>query len=143
MGHFLFSPSHGISLDDLEARKQYDPWARYGESKLANILHAKEITRRYGQSGVVGVAVHPGAILETDLKRHFGCSVVCGILWRLLISPKALGVMLSSANKDTAQVTESPDHKKRPTPLNSSSGLNDIFPLSRLFPDLYCLGCRV
>ena len=107
MGHFLFSPSHGISLDDLEARKQYDPWARYGESKLANILHAKEITRRYGQSGVVGVAVHPpGAILETDLKRHFGFSVVCGMLWRLLISPKALGVVLSSANKDTAQVIQ-------------------------------------
>jgi NAD(P)-dependent dehydrogenase (short-subunit alcohol dehydrogenase family) len=104
MGNFLFSPPHGISLDDLDARKQYNPWERYGESKLANILHAKELTRRHGGNGVIGVAVHPGAILETDLKRNFSFGVVRSMLWRLLVSPKALRVVLSSANKNTAQV---------------------------------------
>jgi hypothetical protein len=55
------APSHGVSLHDLGAEVDYDPLARHGESKLANILHADEITRRYGVEGgdgVVGVAVH-------------------------------------------------------------------------------------
>ena len=104
MGQFLFAPTHGISLDDLDARTSYHPWTRYGESKLANILHAKELTRRFGAAGVSAIAVHPGAILETDLKRHFGAGVVAKMLCRLLRSPRAMGVVLSSANKNTAQV---------------------------------------
>jgi hypothetical protein len=60
-GANTLAPSHGISLHDLGAEVDYDPLARHGESKLANILHANEITRRYGAEGgggVVGVAVH-------------------------------------------------------------------------------------
>ena len=41
-------------------------WARYGMSKLANVLHAKELAACYGQNedgkGIVAVSLHPGTV---------------------------------------------------------------------------------
>eukprot|EP01031_Cornospumella_fuschlensis_P028350 gene28350-34227_t len=73
MGNYLFSPPEGIRLDDLAGSKHYDMFERYGSSKLANILFSKELNRRMLAEGgnVVSVALHPGAILETNLIRHF------------------------------------------------------------------------
>ncbi len=76
-GANTMAPSHGISLHDLGAEVDYDPLARHGESKLANILHADEITRRYGAErggGVVGVAVH-----HTDSDPHRTSSTIAGM----------------------------------------------------------------
>lgn len=61
-GHNL-APSKGIVFEDINL-KEYGPWARYGQSKLANILFTKELARRYPD--ITSVAVHPGVIL-TDL----------------------------------------------------------------------------
>ncbi|KAL8763158.1 MAG: hypothetical protein Q9184_000961 [Pyrenodesmia sp. 2 TL-2023] len=61
-GHNL-APSQGIVFDNTKL-KEYGPWARYGQSKLANILFTKELARRY--PSITSVAVHPGVIL-TDL----------------------------------------------------------------------------
>ena len=68
----VLAPSHGISLHDLGAAADYDPLARHGESRLASILHAKEISRRYGAAGVVGVAVNPGAVPPASRGGCFG-----------------------------------------------------------------------
>jgi len=59
-----------IDLDDLffENRK-YDGWASYAQSKLANLLHAKGLAKRLGDSGVTAVSVHPGWV-RTNLMRH-------------------------------------------------------------------------
>ncbi|KAJ6443592.1 calpain family cysteine protease [Purpureocillium lavendulum] len=46
-------------------------WARYGQSKLANILLAGEVRRRYGGRGVASVAVHPGTV-RTGLVARLG-----------------------------------------------------------------------
>ncbi|EYU38338.1 hypothetical protein MIMGU_mgv1a0103242mg, partial [Erythranthe guttata] len=45
----------------------------YGQSKLANILHANELARRFKEEGVEITAnsLHPGAI-ATNLLRHHG-----------------------------------------------------------------------
>lgn len=61
----------GIRFDLLDSPDGYSPLLAYGQSKLANILHAKELTRRLREEGVnVTVnAVHPGVIL-TNLLRH-------------------------------------------------------------------------
>ncbi len=61
-GHNL-APSKGIVFDDIKL-KEYGPWARYGQSKLANILFTKELARRYPE--ITSVAIHPGLVL-TDL----------------------------------------------------------------------------
>ncbi|KAJ9635429.1 hypothetical protein H2199_008432 [Coniosporium tulheliwenetii] len=44
--------------------EEFSTWRRYGMSKLANILFARELARRY--PNITSTAVHPGVIL-TDL----------------------------------------------------------------------------
>lgn len=48
--------------DDLDARRNYFSWTRYGQSKLANLLFTKELARRATEhdTGLVAVAAHPG-----------------------------------------------------------------------------------
>jgi NAD(P)-dependent dehydrogenase (short-subunit alcohol dehydrogenase family) len=55
---------------DFENRA-YNPWAAYGQSKTANVLHAVELTRRWAEDGIVANALHPGAI-PTRLQRYIG-----------------------------------------------------------------------
>lgn len=64
-----FSP---VVFNDIDyARRPYDPWTAYGQSKTANVLHAVEITRRWADDGIVANALHPGAI-ATNLQRYVG-----------------------------------------------------------------------
>lgn len=62
-GHNLAPRPQGILFDEAKLKKQ-GPWARYGQSKLANILFTKELASRY--PSITSVAIHPGVIL-TDL----------------------------------------------------------------------------
>lgn len=62
MGHRLAVPK-GIEFDQAALEKQ-PTWRRYGCSKLANILFARELAVRYPQ--ITSVSLHPGVIL-TDL----------------------------------------------------------------------------
>ncbi len=59
-----------IELSDLnfQARK-YDGWKAYAQSKLANVLHAKELAKRLEGTGVSAVSVHPGWV-RTNLVKH-------------------------------------------------------------------------
>jgi NAD(P)-dependent dehydrogenase (short-subunit alcohol dehydrogenase family) len=60
-----------VDFDDLGyERRPYDPGEAYGQSKTANVLFAVEANRRWGPEGIVANAVHPGAILESNLSRH-------------------------------------------------------------------------
>lgn len=72
-GHQFYANKHGIDFDDL-ALKSMNGMNRYGQSKLANILHAKKLNELYGpqqqqqqQPGTTGeiwvTAVHPGYIM--------------------------------------------------------------------------------
>lgn len=38
----------------------YKPFLSYGQSKLANILHAKELSRRVQKDGISVFSLHPG-----------------------------------------------------------------------------------
>lgn len=61
-----------IVLDDLHFESRpYDPWASYAQSKLANLLHARELARRLEGTGVGAVSVHPGFV-KTNLATHLG-----------------------------------------------------------------------
>ncbi len=53
-----------------------DPWERYGESKLANILFTKELQRRCEreQLPIISVSLHPGNIVGTNLMRDVNLS---------------------------------------------------------------------
>jgi NAD(P)-dependent dehydrogenase (short-subunit alcohol dehydrogenase family) len=63
-----------IDLGDLNwERRRYEPWAAYGQSKLANLLFTSELQRRLSASGssVRAVAAHPG-YAATNLQSHSG-----------------------------------------------------------------------
>lgn len=72
-GH-LGAPAEGINFAD-PSIKDKGPWARYGQSKLANILHTKTLHKKYGpgsssartSKGEIWVScVHPG-LVDTNL----------------------------------------------------------------------------
>ena len=67
-GHARFAPAGGISFDEV-ALASKGAMVRYGQSKLANVLHAKELNRRFGPQAadktageIWTAAVHPGHI---------------------------------------------------------------------------------
>ncbi|RFA22152.1 hypothetical protein B7R25_05190 [Subtercola boreus] len=51
-----------LNLDDLQSEKHYNAWTAYGQSKLANLMFAKELGRRSAALGwqITSVAAHPG-----------------------------------------------------------------------------------
>ncbi len=51
-----------IHFDDLHLERKYSPLRAYAQSKLANVLFAREMARRLEGSGVTSNAVHPGAV---------------------------------------------------------------------------------
>jgi NAD(P)-dependent dehydrogenase (short-subunit alcohol dehydrogenase family) len=54
---------------DFSKRNSYKPLVAYAESKLANILHAVELQRRFGDRGIKVYSLHPGSIPSTELSR--------------------------------------------------------------------------
>lgn len=64
------APSFGVDLDDPAMERGYSAWRAYGQSKLANLLFARELARRLPR-GQVANAVHPG-VIWTNLGRHMG-----------------------------------------------------------------------
>ncbi|MGE5603696.1 MAG: oxidoreductase [Nitrososphaerales archaeon] len=51
-----------INFEDLQSENSYSPWRAYGQSKLANLLFAYELQRRFDAAKVhaSSLAVHPG-----------------------------------------------------------------------------------
>lgn len=72
-GHRL-AYREGIRFDNINEESGYYSWYAYGQSKLANILHAKELARRLKEEGmdITANSLHPGAIISTNLMRHHG-----------------------------------------------------------------------
>lgn len=65
------APGQGILFDSLKtAQEELYSAAKYGQSKLANILFARELSRRYKDKGIKVVAVHPGRVV-TNLGNSF------------------------------------------------------------------------
>lgn len=63
------APRRGIELDNLSGERGYRPWAAYGQSKLANLLFARELAGRLPQPRQTANALHPG-VIATNLGRH-------------------------------------------------------------------------
>lgn len=66
-GH-RFSP---VVFDDPHfLQREFETLKGYGQSKTANILFSLELDNRGKSHDVRSFSLHPGAIVETDLKRH-------------------------------------------------------------------------
>lgn len=66
------APKEGIMFDNLDGHQFYEPFAFYGQSKLANALFAKELARRLKRRGIAVNSLHPGAVGGTALQRNLG-----------------------------------------------------------------------
>lgn len=64
-----WAPPAGIQLDDLSMAKNYGGNRAYGQSKLANLLFARSLARRFVGTEKTANAVHPG-VIATNLARH-------------------------------------------------------------------------
>jgi WW domain-containing oxidoreductase len=63
------APRGGIEFDNLSGDRDYAPWKAYGQSKIANLLFARELARRFEGTKKTANSVHPGVIF-TNLSRH-------------------------------------------------------------------------
>nr|KAG5700646.1 hypothetical protein BaRGS_015476 [Batillaria attramentaria] len=51
-----------IDFDNLRAEKSFSPHRIYFNSKLANVLFARELARRLADTGVTACSLHPGSV---------------------------------------------------------------------------------
>ncbi|KAM5341855.1 hypothetical protein ACJ41O_014886 [Fusarium nematophilum] len=82
-------PNQGIDFATLHSPQEdirFGTWGRYGQSKFANIVFAKELGRRYPQ--IKSLAVHPG-VIATGLVTELG-------FWKRMFvyvtNPRMMGV---------------------------------------------------
>jgi len=66
--HTMAPKPEGILFNNLSGERGYHPWRFYGQSKLANLLFAKELARRWVGTGRTANAVHPG-VIRSELQR--------------------------------------------------------------------------
>ncbi len=63
------APPAGIMFDNLDGSRFYDAAVFYAQSKLANGLFAKELSRRLIERGIAVNSAHPGVTRGTKLNR--------------------------------------------------------------------------
>jgi len=71
--HFR-APKGGIQFDNLNGLKGYSAWPFYGQSKFANLLFAKELSRRLSSTKKSVNVCHPG-VIKTNLVRSLNPAV--------------------------------------------------------------------
>ncbi|GMH21975.1 hypothetical protein Nepgr_023818 [Nepenthes gracilis] len=69
---FLCLLMEGIRFQNLNDKSGYNNYSAYGQSKLANILHANELARQLKEQGVniTANSLHPGVIVTNILRHH-------------------------------------------------------------------------
>ena len=101
------APAAGIQLDNLSGAAGYRGWTAYCQSKLANLLFAAELGRRFAGSERTAYAVHPG-VIKTDLARYMNPLVRIGLA---VAEPLAFKSVAQGAATQVYAATH-PDAKK-------------------------------
>ncbi|QDZ23874.1 short-chain dehydrogenase/reductase [Chloropicon primus] len=89
--HYMsYKPKGILDEEELSDPSVYKPWSAYGQAKLSNVLHARELNCRLkeGAKGddVIAVAVHPGVIV-TKLQRHLKVPVLMQSVGKVAVTP--------------------------------------------------------
>jgi NAD(P)-dependent dehydrogenase (short-subunit alcohol dehydrogenase family) len=96
------------ALHDLNwEQRKFRGFASYGDSKLMNLMFARELHRRYAKDGIVANGLHPG-IIPTELGRDQNLP---GMMLGLLAVPFMKSVPRGAAT--TVYVATSPDYEMR------------------------------
>ncbi|XP_030537201.1 short-chain dehydrogenase TIC 32, chloroplastic-like [Rhodamnia argentea] len=82
----------GIHFEKINNESEYNAMQAYGQTKLANILHANELARRLKEEGVQITAnsLHPGGI-ATNIARHHSIFNVLSNLAKFFLKSVAQG----------------------------------------------------
>ena len=83
-----------IAFGDLQSERSYSRWGAYGQSKLANLLFARELDRRSAATPLLVAAAHPG-YAATHLQSGQGSFLLEALL-------KVGNVVLAQADADGA-----------------------------------------
>jgi len=88
-----------MDFDDLQGAKNYDPWTAYNQSKLANLLFARELDRRVREAGgkLLSIPVHPGISRTSIIDNGPGASglkvLALKVLGPILMQDDAAGAL--------------------------------------------------
>uniref|UniRef100_A0A2P2LEL0 Short-chain dehydrogenase n=1 Tax=Rhizophora mucronata TaxID=61149 RepID=A0A2P2LEL0_RHIMU len=85
-GHRL-AYREGIPFDKISDESRYSSFVAYGQSKLANILHANELAKRLKEDGVdiTANSLHPGAIATNLLRYHSIINSISNMIGRFVL----------------------------------------------------------
>jgi WW domain-containing oxidoreductase len=105
----LQAPPGGIMFDNLDGGRFYEPLAFYGQSKLANALFAKELSRRLSARGIAVNSLHPGATRGTGLNKNLSLPLkilLSAARWFMRSAPQGAATQaLLAANPSVAGIT--------------------------------------
>ena len=114
----------GLDFDDLQMEKGYSSSKAYAASKVASILFAVELNRRFGEDGITARALHPGVVATSfgkgpDSPRMMG--VMMSVLKPFLRKPsKGAATSVFLATADDEAIAESlywsDEHPAQPIP---------------------------
>ena len=103
------APAEGIMFDNLDGRRFYKPSTFYAQSKLANALFAKELSRRLSPRGIAVNSLHPGATRGTGLNKNVRLPLKTALsAERLFMKPVPRGAAtqtLLAANPNVSGIT--------------------------------------
>lgn len=114
-----------IHWEDLGLERGYSTFGAYAQSKLANVLFARELARRVKDKGVRVNACHPGAVATSmgiDRVTGFG-SLIAGILKLFFLSPEqgADTAVWLATSPEAAGETGGYWHKRRPAAISRAA----------------------
>lgn len=90
-----------IDFDDMNCeKKDYDSGVAYQQSKLANSLHALEVSKRFDPSKIIAASLHPGWVYSNLDQHVFGTGIFGWIVRKLFLLS---GHMITT--EDGAQTT--------------------------------------
>ncbi|WP_280386130.1 SDR family NAD(P)-dependent oxidoreductase [Nocardia wallacei] len=130
-----------VDLDDLGCARGYSGQKAYSRSKLANVLYARELSRRLAGTGVTANAFHPGAVSTGiwDFLPWFTKPVMGAVKRIFMVPAEEGGRRLASlaTDADLAAVTGcyfQKDRVKAPSRVAQDDALGDR--LTRVCADL-------
>jgi WW domain-containing oxidoreductase len=139
------APASGIEFDNLSGERGYQPMRAYGISKLANVLFARELARRLGESGQTANAVHPG-VIATNIARSipFPAQVALRMLGPVALKSAAQGAATQTylaARPELAKVTGA--YYADCNPAETTAAGRDMAQAARLWEVTEALAARV
>ncbi|XP_039137633.1 short-chain dehydrogenase TIC 32, chloroplastic-like [Dioscorea cayenensis subsp. rotundata] len=87
-----FTYKEGIRFDKTNDKSSYHNWRAYGQSKLANILHANELAKTVEEDAkVTANSLHPGVIVTNLMRHHVILDAIFNSVGRLVLKNVSQG----------------------------------------------------